>query len=147
MEEYNKSTVGQVTGIVGIVMGIIALIVAFIPCIGVVAFVPGGIAIIFSIISIVQASRGNGAKALGIVSFVISTLAVIIAAAWLLFFGGLAVANTTMNNPIKLKILENELRDVFDIETYDEEESTETNTDSLEKKLRRLENDTTKQVV
>ena len=55
MEEYKKSTEGQVMGIIGIVMGIISLIVAFIPCVGVVAFLPGGLAIIFSIVSIVQA--------------------------------------------------------------------------------------------
>ena len=145
MEEYKKSTEGQVTGIIGIVMGIIALMVAFILCVGAIAFVPGGIAIVFSIISIVQANRDNGTKALGIISLVISALAVLIAAAWLMIFGGLAVANTAINNPEKLDAIENELHDVFDdfdLKPQKAEKATESRIDSLESRLRKLEGDT-----
>ncbi|MDD2550584.1 MAG: hypothetical protein PHD00_10880 [Bacteroidales bacterium] len=145
MEEYKKSTEGQITGIIGIVMGIIALMVAFIPCVGAIAFVPGGIAIVFSIISIVQANRDNGTKALGIISLVISALAVLIAAAWLMIFGGLAVANTAINNPEKLDAIENELHDVFDdfdLKPQKAEKATESRIDSLESRLRKLEGDT-----
>lgn len=148
MEEYKKSTEGQVTGIIGIVMGVISLIVAFIPCVGIVAFVPGGIAIVFSIISIVQANRGNGAKALGIVSLVVSSIAVIIAAAWLMLFSGLTtIANKAINNPEQLEVLENELRDIFkdlDMQTHEIEETSKTKIDTLENKLRALESDTAK---
>ena len=148
MEEYKKSTEGQVTGIIGIVMGVISLIVAFIPCVGIVAFVPGGIAIVFSIISIVQANRGNGAKALGIVSLVVSSIAVIIAAAWLMLFSGLTtIANKAINNPEQLEVLENELRDIFkdlDNQTHEIDETSKTKIDTLESQLRNLESDTAK---
>ena len=148
MEEYKKSTEGQVAGIIGIVMGIISLIVAFIPCVGIVAFVPGGIAIVFSIISIVQANRGNGAKTLSIVSLVISSIAIVIAAAWLMLFSGITtIANKAINNPEQLELLENELRDIFkdlDNQTHEIDETSKTKIDTLESQLRNLESDTAK---
>ncbi|MFA5648856.1 MAG: hypothetical protein WC951_11180 [Bacteroidales bacterium] len=148
MEEYKKSTEGQVAGIIGIVMGIISLIAAFIPCVGIVAFVPGGIAIVFSIISIVQANRGNGAKTLGIVSLVISSIAIVIAAAWLMLFSGITtIANKAINNPEQLELLENELRDIFkdlDNQTHEIDETSKTKIDTLESQLRNLESDTAK---
>lgn len=137
-------------GIIGIVMGIISLIVAFIPCVGVVAFLPGGLAIIFSIVSIVQASRGNGSKSLGIVSLVVSSLAILLAAAWLMLFSGISyVANEAMKNPNQFEQLEKGLRDAFkDIEDMEVnieiQEKTTVRIDSLENKLRYLEGDTSK---
>ncbi|MDX9769001.1 MAG: hypothetical protein RBT19_01465 [Tenuifilaceae bacterium] len=147
MEEYRKSTEGQVMGIIGIVMGIISLIVAFIPCVGIVAFLPGGLAIIFSIISIVQASRGNGSKSLGIISLVVSALAIVLAAAWLMIFSGLnTITDRAIRNPGQLEQIEKGLRDAFkDIEISIEAEVEEHSTqkiDSLENKLRYLEGDT-----
>ena len=147
MEEYRKSTEGQVMGIIGIVMGIISLIVAFIPCVGIVAFLPGGLAIIFSIVSIVQASRGNGSKSLGIVSLIVSSLAIVLAALWLMLFSGLSFfANEALKNPKQLEELEKGLRDAFkDIDIkVDIEETTTVQIDSLENRLRSLELDTTK---
>lgn len=136
-------------GIIGIVMGIISLIVAFIPCVGVVAFLPGGLAIIFSIISIVQASRGNGAKSLGIISLVVSSLAIILAAAWLMIFSGLStITDSALKDPIQRQQIEKGLRDAFrdldvNIDIEMEEHSTE-KIDSLENKLRHLEGDSSK---
>lgn len=148
MEEYKKSTEGQVMGIIGIVMGIISLIVAFIPCVGVVAFAPGALAIAFSIVSIVQASRGNGAKTLGVVSLVVSSLAIVLAAAWLMIFSGITtITDSALKDPSQLKQIENELRNAFrEIEETVEEVEDENSTariDSLENKLRLLEADTT----
>lgn len=147
MEEYKKSTEGQVMGIIGIVMGIISLIVAFIPCVGVVAFFPGGLAIIFSILSIVQASRGNGSKSLGIVSLIVSSLAIVLAALWLtLFMGLLNVNNEAFRSSKPFKEFEEGIHDAFkdmDIKV-DVEETTTVQADSLENKLRSLELDTTK---
>jgi hypothetical protein len=142
MEEYKKSTEGQVMGIIGIVLGVISLIVAFIPCVGVVAFLPGGLAIVFSIISILQASKGNGSKSLGIISLIISGIAVVIAAAWLMLFSGLSfIANETMKDPKKMENIEKEIREVF--RDFDDEKTSKT-IDSLENKLRNLEGDTLK---
>lgn len=148
MEEYKKSTEGQVTGIIGIVMGIISLIVAFIPCVGIVAFAPGAIAIVFSILSIVQAGRGNGSKTLGIISLIVSSLAIVIAAAWLMLFSGITTfANKAVNDPEKFQIIENEIRDVFkdlEIENHEVEKTSKAKIDTLENRLRDLEGDTIK---
>ena len=131
MEPNRKTTEGQVMGIIGIVMGVISLIVAFIPCVGVVAFLPGGLAIIFSIISIVQATRGNGAKVLGIVSLIVSSLAILLAAAWLMVFSGVSIiANETLNDPEKLEKLEKGIREALEDDFNDE--AVEPRIDSLE---------------
>jgi hypothetical protein len=145
--EYNrKTTDGQVTGIIGIVLGVISLIVAFIPCIGVVAFFPGGLAIIFSVISILQATRGNGAKSLGIISLVISFLAILLAAAWLILFSGVSfIANEAMKDPDKLEIFEKRLKDALKNDTEDKPKHARL--DTLENILRELEVDTAKREV
>ncbi|MFP4555844.1 MAG: DUF308 domain-containing protein [Bacteroidales bacterium] len=138
MEPQRTSTEGQVMGIIGIVLGVISLIVAFIPCVGVVAFFPGGLAIIFSIVSIVQASKGNGAKNLGIASFVISCLAIIIAAAWLIIFSGVSVlTNKAMKDPDLFEQIGKDIKHAFD-EVDDERSSVKI--DTLENVLRELEN-------
>lgn len=125
-------------GIIGIVMGVISLIVAFIPCVGVVAFLPGGLAIIFSVISIVQATKGNGAKGLGIVSLVVSSLAILLAATWLMVFSGVSmIANEAINDPEKFEKLEKGIKEAFEGD-FDEEIS-KPRIDSLENKLRELE--------
>jgi hypothetical protein len=137
METIKKSTEGQVAGIIGIVLAIIALIVAFIPCVGAVAFIPGGLALIFSIISIIQASRGSGSKSLGIISMIVSFIAIIIAAIWLVVFGGLSViANKALNDPDKIERIEKGIKDAFN---QDREVVNQPRLDSLESRLRDLE--------
>lgn len=88
MNWERTSTEGQLAGVVGIVFGIISLIVAFIPCIGIIALFPGLLAIVFSITSIVQASRGNGSRGLGIAALLVSLLSILIAVIWLVIIGG-----------------------------------------------------------
>jgi flagellar motility protein MotE (MotC chaperone) len=145
MEPNRKTTEGQVMGIIGIVMGVISLIVAFIPCVGIVAFLPGGLAIIFSIISIVQATKGNGAKGLGIASLVVSSLAILLAATWLIVFSGVSmIANEAINEPEKFEKLEKGIREAF--ESDFEEEISKPRIDSLENKLRELESKSAQEI-
>jgi hypothetical protein len=73
MEEY-RTNVGQGLGIVGLVFGIISTMICFIPCVGILAIVPGIIGITFSAIAYNQASRGNGARGVIIAALVISIL-------------------------------------------------------------------------
>ena len=137
MEPHKTSTEGQVMGIIGIVLGIIALIVSFIPCVGAVALIPGGVAVIFSVISIMQASRANGGKALGVVSLVISGLAVIIAIAWLVFFGGVSsMASKSFKDSEVFDQIGKELKEV--LKEIDEEYDSG-RIDTLENVLRDLE--------
>jgi gas vesicle protein len=80
MEENKSPNAGQGLGIAGLVLGIIALIISFIPCLGMWAIVPGIIAVILSGIGFSQASIANAKKGLIIAALVISLVGTAIAA-------------------------------------------------------------------
>lgn len=74
MTEEQKSNAGQGLGIAGFVLGIIALIISWIPCLGMYALVPGIIAIILSAIGFAQANKAGASKGLIIAALVVSIL-------------------------------------------------------------------------
>lgn len=80
MEENKAPNAGQGLGIAGLVLGIIALIISFIPCLGMWAIVPGIIAVVLSGIGFSQASKANAKKGLIIAALVISIVGTAIAA-------------------------------------------------------------------
>ncbi|MCY1635123.1 hypothetical protein [Marinifilum sp. D737] len=92
MEEV-RSNSGQTLGIIALVLGILTLFIGFIPCIGFVAFIPGVIAIILSIIGLSKANKDNGAIGLNIGALIVSVLGVLVASLWLFFFVGVASMN------------------------------------------------------
>lgn len=128
-----SSTAGQGLGIAGLILGIIALIIAFIPCIGVLAVVPGGVALVLSIVGMTQANRGDGSKGLVVAALVISVLSVVVAIAWGVFFAGSATIINKISKEIKTE-LEQELGEDFD-EAFDDFGK------ELEKTLEDLESD------
>ena len=79
MDTVRRSNAGQGFGVAGFVIGLIALIVSFIPCLGMYALLPGVIALVFSIIAISQASVANAPKGLIISALIISILGTSIA--------------------------------------------------------------------
>ncbi|WP_421917916.1 hypothetical protein [Marinifilum sp.] len=91
--EQVRSNSGQTIGIIALVLGIITLFIGFIPCIGFIAFVPGIIAIILSVIGLSQANRESGARGINIAALVVSVLGVLVASIWLFFFVGVASMN------------------------------------------------------
>lgn len=72
--EENKTNVGQGLGIAGLVLGIVAILICFIPCIGILAIVPGLVGVTLSAIAYNQAVKGNGARGIIIAALVISIL-------------------------------------------------------------------------
>ncbi len=141
MEQEKTSTAGQVMGIIGIVLGVISLIVAFIPCVGVVAFIPGVLALVFGIISISQASRENGSKGLGVGALIISIIAIIVAALWLMIFSGASViADKIIKNSDQFEKIGKEFEKSFNDE-MDKNFDMNTVSDSLEKALQELESE------
>jgi len=74
-EETIKSSAGQGLGIAGLIVGIIALVISFIPCLGMFALFPGVIALILSGIGVMIATKKNGAKGITIAALIISVLA------------------------------------------------------------------------
>ena len=88
--EQVRTNAGQTLGIIGLVLGILTLFIGFIPCVGFIAFVPGIVAIILSIIGLSQANRDNGARGLNISALVVSILGILVASIWLFFIVGVA---------------------------------------------------------
>ncbi|NOQ26916.1 MAG: hypothetical protein GQ564_16265 [Bacteroidales bacterium] len=74
MEEYKARNTSQGLGIAGFVLGILALIISFIPCIGILALVPGILAVTLSAIGYLQATKLNTSKGIIIAALIISIL-------------------------------------------------------------------------
>ena len=143
MDEQEKTKAGQGFGIASLILGILALLIALIPCIGFFALIPGVVAIVLAIVGLSQASKANGAKGIIIAGLVISILGTTIAAVWLLFVSaGGAFLNEIKDNPeiegIFEEIIEDissEIEDAKTIEITIEGDDTE----DLEKTLEDLE--------
>jgi len=134
MEDYPKTNAGQGLGIAGLVIGIIAVFVSFIPCIGLLALLPGVVAVVLSAIALNQANRGNGAKGLIIAALVISIFGTTIAAVWGLFFASVATEGERWKD--KIENFGNEFEEDFENEMEDEFEDIGT---ELEDALKELE--------
>lgn len=72
--EENKTSAGQGLGIAGLVLGIIAILICFIPCVGILAIIPGLVGVTLSAIAYNQAIKGNGTRGLIIAALVVSIL-------------------------------------------------------------------------
>lgn len=70
---------GRGLGIAGLVLGIIAAIIAFIPCLGTFAIIPGIIGIVLSAISMVQANKAAVSKGLATAGLICSIVGCCIA--------------------------------------------------------------------
>ena len=110
--EVKHTTAGQTLSILGIVLGIIALIIALIPCLGFIAIVPGVIAIILSAVGLDQARRANGAKGIGYAALSISIVATVIAMLWLFLTGGLAYIGSQIEKNVKTEIVNDSTNNV-----------------------------------
>ena len=124
MEENKTSNAGQGFGIAGLVLGIIALIISFIPCLGMWAIIPGIIAIVLSAIGFSQANKANAKKGLVIAALVISIVGTAIAG-WQFY--------VFRNAPSKLEQFGKEFKKVI------EEELNEDELKDLEEAMEELE--------
>jgi hypothetical protein len=141
MEEQPKSTAGQGLGIAGFVLGLIALIISFIPCLGMYAIFPGVIAIILSAIAFSQASKANAAKGLIIAALVVSILGSAIAT-WQ-FFALRTAADKFEKYGLEFKeVFKDEYGEDFDEAVKDAAKDLEKVARELEKEMDKLEKDT-----
>ena len=74
-----NSKAGKGLGIAGLVLGILAAVVSFVPCLGMYAMFPGIIGLVLSIISIIQANKAGAAKGMAIAGLVCSLVGIAIA--------------------------------------------------------------------
>jgi hypothetical protein len=81
MEQTTSSNpkAGKGLGIAGMVLGIVAVIFSFVPCLGVYALIPGLIGLVLSIVSFVQANKAGAAKGMAIAGIVCSLVGCAIA--------------------------------------------------------------------
>lgn len=69
---------GQNLGIAALITAIVTFVLAVIPCIGLIAIIPGIIAIILAAVGLSQASRGNYPRGVLIAGLIIAVVAVLI---------------------------------------------------------------------
>jgi hypothetical protein len=82
MEETTTTTnskAGKGLGVAGLVLGILAAVLSFVPCLGMYAIIPGVVGLILSVISIIQANKAGAAKGMAIAGLVCSLVGVGIA--------------------------------------------------------------------
>ena len=83
MEESTNTTqnanAGKTLGIAGMILGIITVIVSFIPCLGMYALIPGVVGLIVSIISINQANKAGAPKGMAVAGLICSIIGCAIA--------------------------------------------------------------------
>ncbi len=149
MDEQEKTTAGQGFGIASLILGIVALLIAFIPCIGLFALIPGIVAIVLATTGLSQANKANGAKGINVAGLVVSILGTAIAVVWLLVFaaGGALLKGGRFMDKIKdnpeiegifeeiIEDISSEIEDAKTIEVTIEGSDTE----DLEKTLEDLE--------
>lgn len=143
--EEQKTTAGQGLGVAGLVVGILAAILALIPCIGWIAIIPGVIALALSLVAFSQANKGNGSKGVIIGALVVSIIAISIGLVQIVFFATVASEGGRIIN--KIEKAAREFEDEFESEygkdfeeaMEDVEKSMEKIGDDLEKTMEKLE--------
>lgn len=77
-------------GVAALVLGIISIIVGFVPFCGAIAFVPAVVGLILGIVDIVKKNKENKPKGLAIAGTVLTAIAIVIITFWLFVFGAAA---------------------------------------------------------
>lgn len=89
MEEV-KNNNGQNLGIAALITAIITFVLAVIPCVGLIALIPGIIAIVLASVGLSQAARSNSPKGLQIAGLIIAVIASMISVSQIFVAGQIA---------------------------------------------------------
>lgn len=79
----NLNNDGKSSGIAGLVIGILSLMFAFIPCLGLWAMIPAIVGIILSSLSLHRVSKAGASKSISLAGLICSALALLVALYWL----------------------------------------------------------------
>lgn len=142
MEETRINT-GQNLGTAALITSIVTIILAIIPCIGIIAVIPGIIAVILASVGLSQASRANAPKGTLTAGLIIGIVAIIISISWGAFLTNKIAKNAdswsgdieTMVNDIQQSV-ERDLQDAnisIKIENGDDKIEITTSSDKGEK--------------
>jgi len=131
MEEVRNNT-GQNLGIAALITAIITFVLAVIPCVGLIAIIPGIIAIVLASVGLSQAARNNSARGVLIAGLIIAIIASLISLSQIFVAGKIAQkADKWPNN------IQNIINDVQDNVTKEIEDANvsikvESNGDKVE---------------
>ena len=78
---------GIFMGIAALVLGIVSIIIAFVPFCGIIAFLPALVGLILGIIDLVIKSKQNQNKGTSIAGVILSSIAIVIMVFWFFVFG------------------------------------------------------------
>jgi len=110
MEEEQKNTgQSQSIGVAALITAIITFVLAVIPCVGLIAIIPGIIAIVLASVGLSQASRNNSPRGLLFAGLIIGIIASLISLSQVLIAGKIAQKADKWPNQI-----ENIINDVQD---------------------------------
>lgn len=74
-------------GIAALVLGIISIIIAFVPFCGIIAFLPALVGLIFGIVDLVLKNRQQKSKGISITGVILSSVSIVIMVFWFFVFG------------------------------------------------------------
>jgi hypothetical protein len=127
-----KNTTGQNLGIAALITAIVTFVLAVIPCVGLIAIVPGIIAIILASVGLSQASRTNSPKGLLVAGLIIGIIASMISVSQVFVASKIAKSADKWPNEIQ-NIVKDVQEDVLkDLEDSNVSIKIESNGDKVE---------------
>jgi hypothetical protein len=131
MEEV-RNNAGQSMGIAALVTAIITFVLAVIPCVGLIAIIPGIIAIVLASVGLSQAARNNSPRGVLVAGLIIGIIASMISLSQI--FVGAKIAKNAGKWPSELQNIINDVQDnvIKDIEDANVSIKVESNGDTVE---------------
>lgn len=131
MEEV-RNTSGQSLGIAALITAVITFVLAVIPCVGLIAIIPGIIAIILASVGLSQASRNNAPRGVVVAGLIIAIIATMISFSQIFVVG--KIARNADGWPNNLHNIINDVQDNIENELEDANVSikVESNGDKIE---------------
>jgi hypothetical protein len=134
MEDVKNNT-GQNLGIAALITAIITFVLAVIPCVGLIAIIPGIIAIVLASVGLSQATRNNSSRGVVVAGLIIAIIAVMISFSQIFVVGKIAQkAGNGENWPSGIQNIINDVQDNVTKELEDANVSikVESNGDKVE---------------
>jgi hypothetical protein len=134
-----KPASGQNLGIAALITAIITFVLAVIPCVGLIAMIPGIIALVLASVGLSQASRNDSPRGILIAALVIAIVATLISFSQIFMAGKIADKWPNKIEKIVNKVQEDVLKDLEDaninikIENGDEKVEITTGADKKDK--------------
>jgi hypothetical protein len=152
--EETKNNTGQSLGIAALITAIVTFVLAVIPCVGLIAIIPGIIAIVLAAVGLSNAAKTDAPRGILLAGLIIAIIASLISFSQV--FGAGKIAEKANQWPSKIEdivndVQDNVLKDLEDanvsikIESGDDkiEIRTDTNKGNREKTLEELEKEET----